>query len=272
MLLVYAPMRPTRYIMTIIIALLLTFNLFAQKEIETHSFQMGEELEFKIGYGWFTLGKASANIGLNPIEFSEEDCYKVEIIGRTDGFVGLFAHVKDTWGALVNKDQLRPLYAYQDIEEGKYTRNEKTFFDHTEGKITIIKNNEEKDPKEFEPQKNVHDILSAYLKIRTIDLSKFQKGDTTLLYTYYDNAFYNLVLKHDGKEKIKTPFGKILAHRVLILIPKNDVFPEEGGVIAWVSADKNQIPLKIEAKMFFGKAFCDLSSFKNLRYDSDFDN
>lgn len=258
--------------MTIIITLLLTFNLFAQKEMDTRSFQMGEELEFKVGYGWFTLGKATANIGSHPIEYSQEECYKVEIVGRTDGFVGLFAHVRDTWGALVNQDELKPLYSYQDIEEGKYTRNEKTFYDHEEGKIRIVKNNEEKDPKEFEPKRNVHDLLSAYLQVRTIDLSNFKKGDTTHVYTYYDNAFYDLVLKHDGKERIKTPFGKIIAHRVFILIPQNDVFPEEGGVIVWVSADKNQIPLKVEAKMYFGKAFCDLSGFKNLRYPSVFTN
>ncbi|XOV95246.1 MAG: DUF3108 domain-containing protein [Bacteroidota bacterium] len=260
--------------MILIIAFFLSINLFAQpaKDTKDVTFQMGEELEFKLGYGWFTLGKATANIGEDPVQYSEEECYKVEIVGRTDGFIGLFAHVKDTWGALVAQNQLRPLYAYQDIEEGKYTRKEKTFFDHEEGKIRIIKNDQEKDPKEFEPSKNVHDILSAYLKVRTIDLSKFKKGDTTLVYTYYDNAFYNLVLKHDGKENVKTPFGKIMAHRVLIIIPKNEVFPEEGGVIAWVSADKNQIPLKIEAKMFFGKAFCDLISYKNLRYQSDFVN
>ena len=260
--------------MVLIVALVFTINLFAQssKELDTHSFQMGEELEFKLGYGWFTLGKATANIGEAPVEYSREDCYKVEIVGRTDGFIGLFAHVKDTWGALVAQNQLKPLYAYQDIEEGKYTRIEKTFFDHDEGKIRIIKNDEEKDPKDFEPSKNVHDILSAYLKVRTIDLSGFKKGDTTLVYTYYDNAFYDLVLKHDGREKIKTPFGKIMAHKVLIIIPKNDVFPEEGGVVAWVSADRNQIPLKIEAKMFFGKAFCDLIGYKNLRYNSEFIN
>ena len=257
--------------MFLILALMFALNLPAQtEESEDLAFQMGEELEFKLGYGWFNLGKATANIGANAVEYSREDCYEVEIVGRTDGLLGLFAHVKDTWGALVAKDQLKPLYAYQDIEEGKYRRQEKTFFDHEEGKIRIIKNDEEKDPKEFEPSKNVHDILSAYLKVRTIDLSKFKKGDTTLVYTYYDNAFYDLVLKHDGKERIRTPFGRVTAHRVLIIVPKNDVFPDEGGVVAWVSDDKNQIPLKIEAKMFFGKAFCDLISYKNLRHSPDF--
>ena len=229
-----------------------------------YNFNMGEELEFELGYGWFTLGKATASIHDRYISYTDEECYKVEIVGRTDGFIGLFAHVKDTWGAFVKPDNLQPLYSYQDIEEGKYTRNEKTYYNHEEGHIKIIKNDEVKEPKDFEPTKKVHDILSAYLKVRTIDLSKFKKGDTTLLYTYYDNAFYDLVLKYDGKERIKTktPFGKVDAHRVFIMIPKNDVFPEEGGVIAWISADQNQLPLKIEAKMFFGKAYCDLLSYK----------
>ena len=44
------------------------------------------------------------------------------------------------------------------------------------------------------------------------------------------------------------------------------VFKEEESLTLWVTADKNKIPLKIQADLAVGSLRADLDAFKGLKY------
>jgi hypothetical protein len=48
-------------------------------------------------------------------------------------------------------------------------------------------------------------------------------------------------------------------------MPDNQLFRGENSVTAWISADGNQIPVKVDAKMFVGHAGTELVSFRGLK-------
>ncbi|MFT6882273.1 MAG: hypothetical protein ACI83W_000632 [Marinoscillum sp.] len=259
---------------------LLTSILFAQTPFTTdvvreNNFKAGEQLDFKLSYGWFTVGKAKLTIDNGFVRYQGEECYKLEIKGETAGFLGVFTHVDDTWGGYVEKRSLLPLYAYRDIEEGKYIRVERTHFDHDSGKVE----QERYDPrkKERKPNRfydvpaNTNDLMSAYLNLRNTDFSKFKKGDTITVKTFYEDELYDFRIVFDGKQLFESKVGLLHAYKVFFLVPPSEVFPNENGIAAWISADKNQLPLSIEAEMFFGTAYCDLISYRNLKYGPDYD-
>jgi len=237
-------------------------------------FQLGENLEYKLAYGWFTVGKAQLSISPEKLNYSGEDCYKVDISGKTAGLLGVFAKVDDLWGAYVNQKDLLPLYAYSDINEGKYQRKDKILFDHETGKIQVDKIRKQKTrPTKYYDIKEmaqVFDLISGYLYLRSVDYSKLNKGDTISIDAFYDEIFYDFKVVYKGTELLKTKVGDINSYKLMPIMPENEVFSGQTPVTAWLSADSNQLPLKIEADMWFGSAYCELVSYKNVRFSPDF--
>ena len=61
-----------------------------------------------------------------------------------------------------------------------------------------------------------------------------------------------------------------MAHQVRPILPDNNIFRGEAPITAWISADKDQLPLKIEAQMFFGNATCNLIGYENIKFAEDY--
>jgi hypothetical protein len=235
-------------------------------------FNKGETLSFDLGYGWFTLGKAELVVSDSLHTYADRSCYKVDISGRTTGLLGAFSKVDDSWGGLVDSESMLPLSAYADLHEGKYQRKEDIVYDHDNGLITIemTKRHKKRPTKYYDFEGEIYDLISGYLKLRNLDYTQLQKGDTIKFRAFYDEIYYDFGVLFDGIEKVKTEVGKLKAYRVIPIIPENKIFPGTNPITAWISADPNQLPLKVEAEMFFGHAYVELTDYKNIKFGPDF--
>ncbi len=240
---------------------------------DTIRFNKGELLQFKLSYGWFTVGKADLKVDTQLHEYLARPCYKVDISGRTAGLVGIFARVDDVWGAYVSEETLLPVMAYADIKEGNYTRNERIHFNQETGDIMVemTKREKKRPTKYYDFGPEIHDLISGYLHLRNVDFSSMDIGDTVRFKAFYDEIFYDFKVVMEGKEMIRSKVGELLAYKLVPLIPENKIFPGEKPITAWVSADANQLPLRISARMFFGTAYCELTNYQNIKYGVDFD-
>ena len=235
-----------------------------------YNFISGEQLKFNLNYGWFMVGSASLQV-LDTVVY-DEDCYQVEVSGQTAGFLSLFTRVDDTWGAFIEKSDLLPLVSYSDIEEGRYTRRDEVYFDKQAHRIKVdkVRKEKKKPPQYFDYQGEMHDLMSGYLKLRNIDFNELNPGDTIRFKAFYDEIFYDFGLVYKGKKLLKFKVGKRMAHKVQPILPQNDIFKGEAPITAWISADKDQLPLKLEAQMFFGHATCALVDYKNIKFGKDY--
>jgi hypothetical protein len=242
---------------------------------EEHHFKSGEELEFRLSYGWFTVGRAQASIKPSLVDFSGEACYQVEVSGTTSGLLGVFTDVNDHWGAYVHGENLKPVHAYKHLQEGNYERIAKTDFIFDQSIATVEKWNPKKDIRKpidtFAISQKDLDFLSAYLNLRNIKFENLTIGSSIEVNAFYEREFYPVVLEYGGKELLRSKVGKIEAHKLYVIMEPNDIFPDKRGIIAYVSADKNHLPLRIEAEMFFGKAYCDLVAYRNVKYGPNFE-
>jgi hypothetical protein len=240
---------------------------------ENH-FKTGEELDFKLSYGWFTLGKAQANITSELIAFNGILSYQVQISGTTSGIIGVFTDVNDNWGAYINSKSLKPIHTYKHLQEGNYERIAKTNFLFEEGLATVEKWNPQKIIRKpidtFDIAKTDWDFLSAYLNLRNIQFDKLSVGDSISINTFYEREFYPIIIEYGGKDVFKSKVGKLEAHKLHVVMQSNEIFPQERGIVVYVSADENHLPLRIEAEMFFCKAYCDLVSYRNVKYGPNF--
>lgn len=253
---------------------LLCFGSLAQKSEnpENLRFKQGERLEYRLSYGWFTVGYGEMIVDAEDHIYNDKDSYKFEIFGRTAGLVGIFTDVNDNWGAYLNKQTMLPEHAFANIQEGKYTRNERIFFDQSTGDIRVemTKKGRIRPTKNYNYGTEIHDLISGYMYLRNYDFSEVPVGDTVQFNAFYDEIFYDFRIILDAVEDIDSDVGDLKAYRLIPLFPENDIFPGEHPITFWVSADQNQLPLRVEARMFFGKAYGDLINYKNIKYGPDF--
>ncbi|MDH5599456.1 MAG: DUF3108 domain-containing protein [Cyclobacteriaceae bacterium] len=233
------------------------------------AFNEGERLDFKLSFGWFTIGNAYMEINKNNYTFHNKPNYKVDIYGKTSGLVDWINSVNDHWGAYIDKKSLLPNMNYRHIREGKYKLDEIiTFRQDTnliERKVKNKKTGKYNDPQFFESTGNVFDMLGGLLYVRTIDFDKMEIGQRFKIKVFFEDTFYDLSIIYAGKEQIKTGAGKFNAIKVIPEMPDNDLFDGENSITAWFSDDKNKVPLKFKAEMFIGSAGVELSGYSGLR-------
>lgn len=243
--------------------------------VSNNSFAKGEELNYRVNYGIFSIGEAKIEISNRLHKVNYRDSYKLDVYGKTKGFTGWVVDVDDQWGVYLDTASLLPHVSYRNIKEGKYRKNEIVRFDHRtkniEIKVLDQKKGGYKDPEYFHypiiPDRDiqVRDILGGYLYLRTLDFKKINPGDTVILSGFFEDTFYDLQMTFRGRETIKTKAGKFNAIKLTPVVPENELFNGKDSVVAWFSDDDNKIPLRIEAKMFIGSVFIELTDYKGIR-------
>jgi hypothetical protein len=232
------------------------------------SFQAGEELTFKVSYGFLDAAEAKMIIDPQVMYIDSKPTYKIDVYGHTLGVFKLFS-VNDNWGSYLDTTKIIPHQSYRHIEEGKYRKHEKVLFDH-ENKIAHVRlyDRENKtlvDTKEYKIPANVQDIVSGFYLLRTMDLKKLKKGDSVTLNGFFDKELYNIKLVFSGKEFIKTKIGSFDTYVFSPEIPKNKLFRGEKPVTVWITDDENKIPVRIKAKLVVGSLDMEIIEEKGLR-------
>ena len=237
--------------------------------VRNESFSKGEVLEFKMTYGFFTVGKGSAKIHPNYFQLNNRHCFKVDVYGKTVGLVDWVADVDDHWGAYIDTMALVPHQFYRKIREGSYRKDEWTHFDHANRKIEVktLDNGtgKFKESKWFTAPPSVRDMIGGFLYLRTMDLSRLRPKDTVAISGFFEDTFYSLKILYAGREVVKTKAGKFRTLKFIPVMPDNKVFDGENSVTAWFTDDKNRIPVKIDAEMFIGTAGVELTHYSGLR-------
>ena len=259
---------------SLILFLLAIFCGFAKEDsvyppVKNESFRRGEVINFKMTYGFLTVGKGSVIIHPKYHRINGRDCFKIDVYGRTVGMVDWVADVDDRWGAYIDTVAIVPHQFYRFIREGRYKKDEWTNFDHVKKKIEVKSLDNStgklKEPKSYDAPAQVRDMVAGFLFLRNMDLSRIKIGDTVSVKGFFEDEFYDFRIIYGGKETIKVKAGKIRTIVFRPVMPKNKVFDGENSVTAWFSDDKNRIPVKIDANMFIGSAGVELTEYSGLK-------
>lgn len=233
------------------------------------SFGKGEELQYRVNFGIFTVGKATTKIDNRVHNINTRPCYKIDAWGETSEWISIVTRVKDNWGGYLDTSNLIPHVGYRKIEEGRYRKTELTTYDHQRHKAEVKVMNKEtgvyENPQIYEIPKNGRDLVSGFMYLRVIDFTKVKKKDTVVINGFYEDTAYKLQIIYEGMETIHTKIGKIPCYKLVPVMPDNKLFDGENSITVWLSGDDNKIPVKMQAKMFIGHTGLELTSFKGLR-------
>jgi hypothetical protein len=233
------------------------------------SFGKGEELEYKVNFGFLSVGKAITRIDDRVHSINSKPCYKIDAFGSTSEWMSWVAKVDDNWGAYLDTTTLSTQIAYRKLKENNYRLDELSSFDHDTHKVTVkVKNKETgmyEEKNKYDIPNNAKDLVGGFMLLRQIDFTRLQKGDTVTISGFFEDTSYYLKVMYKGKETIHTKVGKIPCNVMIPIMPDNKLFDGENSITCWISDDGNKIPVKIQAKMFIGHTGLELVSFRGLR-------
>ena len=255
-----------RYLFTII----LFFVGFQASNAEKESaFQEGEWFKFEMSYSGL-LKAGNATLSLNETKLDGKPVYHVVGKGWTTGAIKWMFKVKDRYESYFDKETGVPYKFIRKIDEGGHTKDIEINFDH-KNKVAEVNNKKYKEIKKITTEQDVQDMVSMYYHLRnSIDITSLKKGDEIKTNMFFDEENYGFKLKYLGKETIEVDVNgsevnvKTLKFRPYVMAGR--VFKEEESLTLWVSADKNKIPLKIQADLAVGSLRANLIAFKGLKH------
>ena len=247
----------------IIILLFCSFTFLGDfRTIQNDSFKAGESYDYKVKYGFLTIGEAEVDVDEKIYAVNNRPCFKVNVVGKTAGLTDVFK-VRNTYRSYVDTLAFIPHRFIYSARENSYKRDQVISFDHQKNEVVKV---EKEQTKTFTVPNNIQDVISGYYFLRTVDFSKFTIGHTVTSPLFFDEELYNMKIKYAGKGIVHTRFGKIRVLKLNPILPKNDLFKGENAIRIWVSDDRNRVPLKIEIDFSFGTIDMEIKNYKGVKY------
>jgi len=226
--------------------------------ITNKAFKRGEELTYKLHYGFLDAAYVNLNITNEKIKFLGRETFHVIGTGKTTGITDWIFKVRDSYETYIDEKSLVPWLFKRRVNEGGYIINQDYSFDRFNNKV-ITENR-----KEFNISENMQDMVSAYYQARTLDFSNIKQGDVISLDCFIDDEVFHIKIKFEGFQLVEIKIGKFKCLKFTPIIQTGRIFKDENDLSLYISNDENHILIKAEADILFGTVEVELTEFKGL--------
>jgi len=258
-----------RIILVVFLTAIFFLNLKSQNIVNT-AFKGGEELKFVASYKMSGLWTDLAQIKMTTkaVRMNDKNLYKLISTARTYTKWDSYFIIRDSYQSWVNPKTIKPYFYKRDINEGGYTKKVKYVFKR---KSLIAKSTTQSRKK---PAVNTTvkitsttlDLASSLYYIRNFDYSKMAVNSTKTITVLIDSKISKIQLKYRGKESIKVAgYGTKTCYKIGVSLMGQDFVKNSAANNLWLTADKNKVPVLIEAIIPVGSIQIRLSTMKGLR-------
>jgi len=236
-------------------------NAFSQqlKDVNEPVFKTGEELSYKLKYGFFTGAEATLRVEDGEKKIEGHPSYHIVVDGKTAGTFDVFYKVRNQYESYVDKTTLLPYFYTENRREGGYRHSDNVTFDHTDNKIAADKG-------VFPFKGKVFDFVSAYYFARGIDVSKISIGEKFDMQYFLEDGVHTLTITYLGKEKVDCVLGTFNCLKFNPTIIPGRIFRKDSKLFLWITDDGNRIPIKAHVELIVGSVTMDLTDAKGLKY------
>ncbi len=249
----------------IIPILILLFSFTTQDSSEfcgrNTAFKSGEEVTMKVYYTTLGMyvGAGEAKFTTNLERFNGKPVYHCVGTGTSYSFFDNFFKVRDRYETYIDTATMLPVKFIRNVDEGGYKIYNNVTFNHRAGTAVSTKG-------VFKITNCIQDVISSTYYARNINFNKYKPGDKIPFDMFLDDEIYHLYLRYEGKENIKTKYGKFRAIKFKPLLIKGTIFQGGENMNVWVSDDNNRLLLRAESPIAVGSIKVDMMGYKNLRY------
>lgn len=222
-------------------------------------FQVGEQLGYKLKYGFVTAASANIRVEASDAKFENKPVYHLVAEGRTAGSFDVFYKVRNRYDSYIDQKDLSPYLYTENIREANYRRSDKARFYQDEKKIVSNKGTFKGDGQTF-------DVVSAYYFARSLDMSRLNVGSKFSMDYFLDDGVTKLQVQYVGKERVKTSIGTFNCLKFSPSIQPGRIFRKDSKLYLWITDDGNRIPVKAQVEILVGSVTLELASAKGLKF------
>ena len=223
----------------------------------THvAFAEGEKLVFDVGYSFITAGEAVMSIPKTDSVFGRP-VYEVRFtVNSTKTFSWIYK-VDDRYETFLDIQGVFPWHFTQRVREGSFSRDFSAWFDQ-------VKSIAYTSDKQYPIPPYVHDAVSAFYFVRTLDYSTSRVGEKTILQNFFKDTTYTLAVKFLGRQRIDVDAGTFDCIIIEPLMKEGGLFKSEGRVLIWLTDDERKIPVKVSTKVVVGSIDAELREYSGI--------
>lgn len=233
-----------------------TTRVINLRSIPHSAFDVGERFVFDVGYGPIVAGEAIMEIPKTDT-INGRECYRVVFrVNSTPSFSWVYK-VEDYYETYLDRQGIFPWRFVQKIREGSYRRDFYAEFDQ-------IRNIARTPDGTYQIPPYVHDVVSAFYFVRTLDFSKTRVGEKIFLENFYKDKTYPLAVKFLGRQRVQVNAGEFDCIIVEPLIREGGLFKSDGRVIIWLTDDERKIPVKVSTQIVIGSIYAELREVSGI--------
>lgn len=243
----------------------------AQCKLVNTAIKEGEEIKYDLFFHWGLVWKKAGDAiyTTKSINHNGKPAFKMELLASSNKSADVFFKMRDTLVSIIDYDMV-PLYYKKAAEEGKrYTIDEATY-SYADHKVKVDQKRTHKDGKITElssaQDECVYDMISILAKARSLDFSKYKKGDRINFPMATGRRIDDISLEFRGTENIKTENRTTFRCNVFGLVTKTKKNKEKDLITFYITDDHNHLPVRIDFNLNFGSAQVILSELKGQRY------
>jgi hypothetical protein len=226
------------------------------RTIKHSAFDVGERLVFDVGYSFITAGEAVMSVPKLDTMYGRPSHQVLFTVNSTPTFSWIYK-VEDRYETFLDVEGVFPWRFIQKVREGSFRRDFAAWFDQ-------VKNVAYANDRQYPIPPYVHDAVSAFYFVRTIDYSKSRIGEKIYLQNFYKDSTYSLAVKFLGRQRIDVDAGTFNCIIVEPLMKEGGLFKSEGRIVIWLTDDDRKIPVKVSTKVVVGSIDAELREYTGI--------
>lgn len=218
------------------------------------SFQVGEHLTYEISWLNITAGTAVMSVIAAGLD-GDRPLAKLITTAQSRPAITRFFPVDNRVESLLDPATLLPEHLVFKRREGKKKEDIEYRFHQKDGTVTAVKGGT---TETLEMPPGTHDIISCLYYARST--LSFQLGSSLTMNIYHDKKNRKVDVLVEEIEMVSGSWGDVEAARVLVIMPFQGLFMNQGNIRVWFTNDERRIPVRMKAKVIIGSIVADLVS------------
>ncbi|MBI3808229.1 MAG: DUF3108 domain-containing protein [Nitrospirae bacterium] len=218
------------------------------------SFHVGEQLTYEISWLNITAGTAVMAVSAAGTD-GERPLAKLITTAQSRPIITKFFPVDNRVESIVDAATLLPEHLNFRRREGKKKEDFEYTFHQKEGRVTVVKGGT---TETLEMPTGTQDVISCLYYARST--LSFQPGSSLTMNVHHDKKNRKLDVLVEEIETISGQWGDVETARVLVIMPFQGLFLNQGNIRVWFTNDDRRIPIRMKAKVIIGSIVADLAS------------
>ena len=226
----------------------------AGDRFSARSFQVGEQFTYEISWLNITAGTAVMEVTAAGTD-GDRPLVKLVTTAQSRPAITTFFPVDNRVESILDPATLLPEHLTFKRREGKKKEDIEYTFHQKEGTVTAVKGGT---TETLQIPPGTQDVISCLYYARS-ELS-LQPGSALTMNVHHDKKNHKVHVRVEEIETISSSWGKVETARVLVVMPFQGLFLNQGNIRVWFTNDNRRIPVRMKAKVIIGSIVADLVS------------